>query len=110
MSWPANPGARLFKGTADGSPSLWEEDPIETIAAVCHLKTMSLLLVLLVPLLLFGGGGFCLGGSVGGLIGLILLICLILHFTGGFRTKSNPPAATLSRDMQSSVSSGVKTP
>jgi hypothetical protein len=71
---------------------------------------MSLLLVLLVPLLLFGGGGFCLGGPVGGVIGLILLIGFFLHLTGGFRTKSNPSAATLSRDMQSNVRSGVKTP
>ena len=52
-------------------------------------------------LLLFAGGGFCLGGSGGGLMGLILLNCIGLQLTGGFRMQSNPPAATLSRDMQS---------
>jgi hypothetical protein len=50
---------------------------------------MNLLLVLLVLLLLFGSGGFYFGGpAIGGSgIGLILAICLIIYFMGGFRTK-----------------------
>ena len=27
MSWPANPGARILKGMANGSPSPWEKTP-----------------------------------------------------------------------------------
>jgi len=57
---------------------------------VCYFIVMNLLLVLLVLLLLCGGGGFYLGGPfIGGSgIGLILVICLIIYFMGGFRTKS----------------------
>ena len=38
----------------------------------------------------FGGGGFYFGGPVigGSGIGLILVICLIVYFMGGFRTRS----------------------
>lgn len=39
-------------------------------------------------LFLFAGGGFCLGGAGGGLTGLILLNCIGLHLTGGFRMQS----------------------
>jgi hypothetical protein len=28
---PANPGARIFKGTADEAPALWGEDPMATV-------------------------------------------------------------------------------
>jgi hypothetical protein len=50
---------------------------------------MNLIIILLVLLLLFGGGGFYFGGPAigGGGIGLILVICLIIYFMGGFRTK-----------------------
>jgi hypothetical protein len=36
-------------------------------------------------MLLFGGGGFYLGGPMigGGAFGLILVICLVLFLTGG---------------------------
>jgi hypothetical protein len=48
---------------------------------------MNLLLVLVVLMLLFGGGGFYYGGPVygGSGLGLILLICLVVYLTGGFR-------------------------
>jgi hypothetical protein len=46
----------------------------------------------------FAGCGFCLAGLIGGVIGLILLICLFLHFTGGFHTQSKSSDADLSRD------------
>jgi hypothetical protein len=52
---------------------------------------------------LFAGGGFCLGGPGGGLTGLILLNCIGLHLTGGFRMQSKPPAATFSRDLRSGL-------
>jgi hypothetical protein len=41
-----------------------------------------------VLMLLFGGGGFYFGGPVigGSGVGLILLICLIAYFMGGFRS------------------------
>jgi hypothetical protein len=50
---------------------------------------MNLLLLVVVLLLLFGGGGFYLGGPVigGSGLGLILLICLVLYITGGFRPR-----------------------
>jgi hypothetical protein len=43
---------------------------------------------MLVLVLLFGGGGFYLGGPVigGSGLGLILLICLAIYLMGGFRT------------------------
>ena len=50
---------------------------------------MNLLVILIILLLLVGGGGFYFGGPVygGSGIGLILLICLIVFLTGGFRTR-----------------------
>ena len=33
--------------------------------------------------LLFGGCGFCCGGLSGGVIGLILMLCLVGHFATG---------------------------
>jgi hypothetical protein len=87
MSWPANPGARLFKGTANGSSSPWGEDPIRAGPVACYLNTMNMILLIVVLLLLFGGGGFYFGGPMvgGGGLGLILLICLVIYFMGGFR-------------------------
>jgi hypothetical protein len=80
--------ARIFKGTADEAPAPWVEDPIETVALVCHLTGMNILLLMVVLLLLFGGGGFYFGGPMigGGGLGLVLLICLVVYLMGGFRT------------------------
>ena len=52
---------------------------------------MNILLLLVVLLLLFGGGGFYFGGPVygGSGLGLIVLICLIVFLTGGFRRSKN---------------------
>jgi hypothetical protein len=69
-----------------------------------YLAAMKTLFLVVTLLSLFAGGGFCLGGSGGGLIGLILLNCIGLHLTGGFHMQSKPPAVTLSRDMPSSLS------
>jgi hypothetical protein len=57
-------------------------------AAAGYLHRMNTLLIIVVLLLLFGGGGFYFGGPVigGSGLGLILLICLIIWITGGFRT------------------------
>jgi hypothetical protein len=48
---------------------------------------MNLILLVVVLLLLFGGGGFYIGGpAIGGSgLGLVLLICLVVYLTGGFR-------------------------
>jgi hypothetical protein len=62
---------------------------------------MRTLLSLVMLPLFFAGSGFCLAGLIGGVIGLILLICLILHFTGGFRTRTKSSDADLSRDTTS---------
>jgi len=71
-------------------PALWGEDPIGTVAAMGYPPAMNILLLLVVLLLLFGGGGFYFGGPFigGGGIGLVLLICLVVYFMGGFRTKT----------------------
>jgi hypothetical protein len=55
------------------------------------LYGMNLIIILFVLLLLFGGGGFYWGGPAfgGGGIGLVLAICLIIYFLGGFRAKRN---------------------
>jgi hypothetical protein len=62
--------------------------PAELLVA---MKTLFLVVKLL---FLFGGSGFCLGGPVGGVFGLILLICIVLQLTSGlrFRFTINPPA------------------
>jgi hypothetical protein len=80
-----------FKGTANDSPSPWVEDPIETLAVMCHLVGMNILLLMVVLLLLFGGGGFYFGGPVigGSGLGLVLLICLIVWIAGGFRSSKS---------------------
>ena len=83
--------ARIFKGTADDSHVPWVEDPIETVALACHFTGMNILLLMVVLLLLFGGGGFYFGGPMigGGGLGLVLLICLIVFFMGGFRNSKS---------------------
>jgi hypothetical protein len=55
------------------------------------LPTRDILLLMVVRLRLFGGGGFCFAGLVigGSGLGLILVICLVIYCPGGFRsTKS----------------------
>jgi hypothetical protein len=64
---------------------------------------MKTLLLVVALLFLFAGGGFCLGGPAGGLIGLILLNCIGLHLTGGFHRQSKSPAVTFSRDLRSGL-------
>jgi len=51
---------------------------------------MNPILLILILVLLFGGGGFYVGGpAIGGsALGLILLICLIMFFMGGFRSRN----------------------
>jgi F0F1-type ATP synthase assembly protein I len=63
-----------------------------TAEAPCYSEAMNLLLLIVVLLLLFGGSGFYLGGPAigGGGFGLVLPICLVIFFMGGFRTKSRP--------------------
>jgi hypothetical protein len=64
--------------------------PIGAVAAACYRGGMNLLILVIIFLLLFGGGGFYFGGPVigGGGLGLILLICLIVYFMGGWRTRA----------------------
>jgi hypothetical protein len=64
-----------------------------------HLATMKTLYLVVMLLFMFAGGGFCLGGTGGGLTGLILLNCIGLYLTGGFHKQSKLPAATLSHDL-----------
>lgn len=69
----------------------WGEDPIRTGPMACYLKVMNILLLVVVLLLLFGGGGFFFGGPMigGGGLGLVLLICLVIYFMGGFRSSKS---------------------
>jgi hypothetical protein len=64
--------------------------PMVAVAAKRYRGAMNLLLLVIVLLLLFGGGGFYFGGPVigGGGLGLVLVICLIIYFMGGFRSKA----------------------
>ena len=64
--------------------------PMVVIATMRYCKVMNLLILVIVLLLLFGGGGFYFGGPVigGGGLGLVLVICLIIYFMGGFRAKA----------------------
>ena len=68
-------------------------------AAECDFNDMNLLILIVVLLLLFGGGGFYFGGPVigGGGLGLILLICLVIYFMGGFRGSKRLTAESASR-------------
>jgi len=56
-----------------------------------YIDAMNILLLVVVLLLLFGGGGLYIGGPVigGSGLGLILLICLVIYLTGGFRSAKN---------------------
>jgi hypothetical protein len=80
-----------FQGNGGRFSVPWVEDPIATVALVCHLTGMNILLLMVVLLLLFGGGGFYFGGPMigGGGLGLVLLICLIVFFMGGFRNSKS---------------------
>jgi hypothetical protein len=51
---------------------------------------VKILIVMLVMLFLFGGGGFYVGGPVIGasVFGLILGLSFFVYLVGGFRTKS----------------------
>ena len=64
--------------------------PMVRVATRRYRAAMNLLLLVIVLLLLFGGGGFYFGGPVigGGGLGLVLVICLIIYFMGGFRSKA----------------------
>jgi hypothetical protein len=64
------------------------------------MKTLFLVATLL---FLFAGGGFCLGGTGGGLTGLIMLNCIGLHLTGGFHRQSKLPTAALLRHLPSGL-------
>ena len=84
-----------------GQLAVWGEDPMEFVATPCHLRGMKTLLFVVMLLSLFAGSGFCLGGLIGGVIGLILLICLILHLTSGSRMQNKSPDVALSREATS---------
>ena len=95
MSEPPHVGCYGWVKVAKTGPpqgaALWGEDPIATGRRWHYSKGMNILLLMVVLLLLFGGGGFYLGGPVigGSGLGLILLICLVLFITGGFRTRKS---------------------
>ena len=88
---PAEDGWPSAKTGPPQGAALWGEDPIATRRRWHYFKGMNILLLMVVLLLLFGGGGFYLGGPVigGSGIGLILLICLVLFITGGFRPRKS---------------------
>ena len=85
---------------AAANSALWErprsrefwvgKGPMVAVAARRYCRAMNLLILVIVLLLLFGGGGFYFGGPVigGGGLGLVLVICLIIYFLGGFRSKA----------------------
>ena len=93
-------GAMGSSPTGGANSVLWErtgsrkiqvvEGPMAAVAAKQYPAAVNLLLLLLVLVLVFGGGGFYFGGPVigGGGLGLILVICLIIYFMGGFRSKA----------------------
>ena len=63
---------------------------MEAVVPPRYPAAMNLLLLVLVLLLLFGGGGFYFGGPAigGGGLGFGVLICLVIYFLGGWRTKA----------------------
>lgn len=79
--------ATIPSSASPENPAPWGEDPIDIGRGARYLNGMNLLIIMLVLLLVFGGGGFFFGGPVigGSGIGLILLICLVIYFMGGFR-------------------------
>jgi hypothetical protein len=91
MSYAVTGNVMIRNQTAKGNSARWGEDPIGTAVEAGYVEVMNILLVLVVLLLLFGGGGFYFGGPVigGSGIGLILLICLVIYFAGGFRGSRN---------------------
>jgi hypothetical protein len=69
------------------------EDPMAIITTKIHIEDMKTLFLAFKLLFLFGGSGFCLGGLVGCVVGLILLICIVLQLTDNSSHKANhsPP-------------------
>ena len=67
-----------------GNSNVWGEDPTSIRMGEAYTHHYESTCILIVLMLLFGGGGFYLGGPMigGGGFGLILLICLVLFFTG----------------------------
>ena len=85
---PTRCGPKLHRCSREAaSESGWGEDPIGIGPRCDYLISMNILLLLVVLLLLSGGGGFYLGGPVigGSAFGLILLVCIVVYFAGGFR-------------------------
>jgi len=64
--------------------------PIATIGTDDYISAMNLVVLIVVLILLFGGGGFYFGGPAigGGALGAVLLICLVVYFMGGFRSRN----------------------
>ncbi len=77
-------------GTGKSPRQLGGLRPIGVAGAAWYRSTMNLFLLVIILFLLFGGGGFYFGGPAigGGGLGLVLLICLVIYFMGGFRTKN----------------------
>ena len=89
LALPATANSALWEGPRPRE--FWVgKGPMVAVAAKRYRKVMNLLLLVIVLLLLFGGGGFYFGGPVigGGGLGLVLVICLIIYFVGGFRAKT----------------------
>ena len=89
LTQPAAANSALWESPC--SREFWVgKGPMVAGAAKWYPGTMNLLLLVIVLLLLFGGGGFYFGGPVigGGGLGLVLVICLIIYFMGGFRSKA----------------------
>jgi hypothetical protein len=79
-----------FQGDGERFSGSMGRRPHRNHAAVCYLTAVNILLLMVVLLLVFGGGGFYFGGPIigGSGLGLLLVICLVIYFMGGFRTKS----------------------
>jgi hypothetical protein len=89
LALPAAANSALWE--RPGSREFWVgKGPMVAVAARRYCRAMNLLILVIVLLLLFGGGGFYFGGPVigGGGLGLVLVICLIIYFLGGFRSKA----------------------
>lgn len=84
---------RISAPTEPGHPASRERDyglcPMVETGGIGYDSHMNLLVLVIILFLLFGGGGFYIGGPAvgGGGLGLVLLICLIIYFMGGFRAK-----------------------